>query len=217
MSTPPRRPGQRQRSSSRVVVFLIIIGIGWYLQRSEEAEQENAPPSIPVVEAPSLDPDEEPIQQSATDENTARTPEIKISVPNTEPDEQAPFLVEVSENIFESPAGLVYRSGSVDGHRVDHVLSHAEDIPSKPIHGVFRGDREEIFKLIDDAWKIAQTRGPPQVETEQNRDRTVLTVDMKRPIGYVGGQSGKRQGHPECRKIRLVVEDQNVITAYPMR
>ena len=217
MSTPPRRPGQRQRSSSQVVVLLIIFGICWYLQRSEEAEQKVNPPLIPVVEAPSFDPDEEPTQPSSSDENAARIPEIEIPVPNTEPDEQAPFLVEVSENVFESPAGLVYRSGSVDGHRVDHVLSHAKDIPSKPIHGVFRGDREEIFRLIDEAWQIAQTRGPPQVETEQNRDRTVLTVDMKRPIGFVGGQSGKRQGHPECRKVRLVVEDQNVITAYPMR
>ncbi|MEW4488294.1 hypothetical protein AB1L42_09450 [Thalassoglobus sp. JC818] len=217
MSTPPKHPGRRKQNSWQVVVFLIVLGVAWYLQRSEEAEQKINPPAAPVVETHTSGLDEEPIQQSASDDNSSKLPKIKVPELTNEPDEQAPFLVEVSKNIFESPAGLVYRSGSVDGHRVDHVLSHAEDIPAKPIHGVFSGDREEIFKLIDEAWKIAQERGPPQVETEQNRDRTVLTVDMKRAIGFVGGQSGKRQGHPECRKIRLVVEDQDVITAYPMR
>lgn len=125
-------------------------------------------------------------------------------------------LTEVRPDVFESPAGLVYGPGSREGHRIDHVMRHAADDPERPVHGVFDGDREIILTLLDEAYRIAQKRGPP-VDVEQDDRRTVYTIDMERRVGFVGGESGRRDGHPDATHIRLVLEDRNVITAFPLR
>lgn len=124
-------------------------------------------------------------------------------------------LTEIRKGVLQSTAGLVYRRGSVDGHRLDHVLEHARDNQEKPIHGVFMGGREEILAVIDEGYQIAQKRGPPTVKKEEEGDRTVYLVDMKRKIGYLGGQVGDRKNHPPCRLLRLVLEGNEVITAFP--
>lgn len=124
-------------------------------------------------------------------------------------------LTEIRKGVLQSTAGLVYRRGSVDGHRLDHVLEHARDNLEKPIHGVFMGGREEILAVIDEGYQIAQKRGPPTVKKEEEGDRTVYLVDMKRKIGYLGGQVGDRKNHPPCRLLRLVLEGNEVITAFP--
>lgn len=127
------------------------------------------------------------------------------------------FLEEIRENVFQSPAGLIYQTGSADGHRLQHVLQHARDDLDKPVHGVFTGSREEILALLDEVWTLSQERGPPFVEQTTQGRRLIVTANLEREIGYVGGQSGKRQGNPLCRKVRLVLEETRVITAYPMR
>ena len=43
-------------------------------------------------------------------------------------------------------------------------------------------------------------------------------MNLKRRIGQMGGQQGKRQGNPECRYLRMVIEnDVEVVTAYPTK
>ncbi|QDU39246.1 hypothetical protein Mal4_35830 [Maioricimonas rarisocia] len=130
--------------------------------------------------------------------------------------EDAGLLTELPDGSLKSPAGLLYERGSAEGHRLDHVLRHAEDMPARPIHGVFDGGREEIVAVIDEAWEKTRTRGPPAVVTEQEGDRTIHTVDLERRIGYVGGRAGQRQGHPPARHLKLVLEERSVITAYPL-
>jgi hypothetical protein len=125
-------------------------------------------------------------------------------------------LREIPGNAFESPAGLVYESGGPDGHRIDHILRHADDDLTKPVHGVFHGNRQTILALIDEAYLLTRKRGPPGVRQERQRDRTVYTVDLQREIGYLGGQAGRRRKHPSLRHVRLVFEDRDVITAYPV-
>ena len=126
---------------------------------------------------------------------------------------------EIRNNVFESTAGLVYVPGSADGHRLRHVMKHAKDEPSKPVHGVFDGDgdRDIVFGLIDEAW-IAKLKGGKNVRKQNQGDRTVYTVRMDQRVGYVVGSEGKRQKYPECRYIRIVVERENVvISAYPTK
>ncbi len=126
-------------------------------------------------------------------------------------------LTEVGNNVFESTAGLIYRSGSQDGHRLKHVMQHAKDNPAKKIHGVFDGDRDQILAVIDEAFQMA-TKGDSDVRSEQQNHRRVYTVNLRRRIGQVGGEDGKRQGNPECRYLRLVLENDNeVVSAYPTR
>lgn len=165
----------------------------------------------PAGQAPA--PRLEPLPPAAPERDTSAA---EATSPQTEPGTTF-SLREIGRETFESPAGLVYRSGGPEGHRIDHVLQHARDIPSKPVHGVFEGDRNEILKLIDEAYGIALKRGPPQVTTQQDGDRTIYTVDLKRIIGHLGGESGARRKHPALQHVRLVLEGRNVITAYPLR
>ena len=94
-------------------------------------------------------------------------------------------------------------------------MEHARDNKEKPVHGVFLGNREEILAVIDEAYQIARKRGPPTVKKEEEGDRTVYLVDMKRKIGYLGGKVGDRKNHPPCRFLQLVLEENAVITAFP--
>ncbi len=120
-------------------------------------------------------------------------------------------------DVYVSTAGLRYKRGSREGHRIKHVMRHNKDQPNRPIHGVFNGDRAEIFAVIDEAYSIASKRGPPQVRIKKERNRTIYTVHMKRKIGYLGGQTGKRKKNPPLYHIRLVLEGKDVITAFPTK
>lgn len=123
-------------------------------------------------------------------------------------------LTLIGRDTYESTAGLIYRPERSE-HRIDHVMQHSTDIRSKPVHGVFDGTRDEILALIDEAYNLSRTRGPPQVIKEEQGDRQTITVNLNRKIGYMGGENGARRGHPPLKMIKLVLEDRDLITAYP--
>ena len=126
-------------------------------------------------------------------------------------------LKEIEDNVFESTAGLLYVPGGAEGHRLKHVMQHAKDNPSKEVHGVFDGDRDEILAVIDEAFMMAK-KGGSDVRSEKQNGRRVYTVNLRRRVGQVGGAQGERQGHPDCRFVRIVLENENeVISAYPSK
>ncbi|MEJ7593737.1 MAG: hypothetical protein WKF77_19535 [Planctomycetaceae bacterium] len=104
-------------------------------------------------------------------------------------------LREIRKNVFESTAGLRYLPGSADNHRVRHVMQHAKDDTSKVIHGVFDGDRDQILAVIDEAYQNAK-KGGHYVRSEEQNDRLVYTVNLKRKIGYMGGSEGNAPAIP---------------------
>jgi len=120
-------------------------------------------------------------------------------------------LRSIGRGKFESPAGLVY-----DQYRIDHVMEHTRDNTDKPSHGVFDATtQDEVLALIDEAFDLARKRGPPQVVTEDEGDRTAYTVNLNRKVGRAGGQNGTRRRNPPLQKVKIVVEETRVITAYP--
>jgi hypothetical protein len=125
------------------------------------------------------------------------------------------ILREVSSNRFISPEGLLYTPGSAEGHRLNHLERHTKDMPSRPgSHGVFDGEMEGALKTIDRAYQRAKKN---QKTTKKVDDgRTIYTVDMGGRIGYVGGRNGKRKRNPMARRVRIVLDGNRVITAYPM-
>ncbi len=126
-------------------------------------------------------------------------------------------LKKIKGNIYVSTAGLRYKPAGRE-HRIEHIMRHSKDQPNRPgPHGVFDGDRAEIFAVVDEAYLIGIKRGPPQAKIKKERGRTIYTVNMKRKIGYIGGQTGKRKKNPPVYYIRLVLEGKNVITAFPLK
>ena len=129
-------------------------------------------------------------------------------------------LTKVSGKTYRTTAGLVYTPGSREGHRLKHVAAHFRDDRSKPVHGVFSGSERENFAAIDEAYLIATTdpRDSRRVRRDRERDRTTFEVNLDRRVGYVGGQKGQRSNRElTCTAIKLVLEDDRVITAFPMQ
>jgi hypothetical protein len=210
LNNPDRRRPQNPRWLT-IVVIAVLIGVAVWQQR----QQSPAPEAGKVEVTPTAS--SEPTSDAPTARREVNDSRSAPTTPADRPSAQAKLgqLREIRSDVFESTAGLVYKRGGAEGHRIDHVLQHAVDDPDKPVHGVFRGDRETILALIDEAYQIAQERGPPDVTREQDGNRTAYTIDLGRDIGYGGGQSGARKRNPPLSHLKLVLEGKNVITAYP--
>lgn len=125
------------------------------------------------------------------------------------------LLRQTGPNEFVSPAGLRYTPGSQEGHRLKHIARHLVDAPDRPgKHGVFDGDMSQVLRWLDEAYVLAR-RGGPAVDVHQEDGRTVYEVRFPKPIGYIGGRDGGRRHHPDARQIRLVLDGDRVITAFP--
>ena len=125
------------------------------------------------------------------------------------------FLTEIGRNRFESPAGLVYGSGSEEGHRLKHIERHLEDQPKRPgSHGVFEGDMHAFLVAIDDAYSRAK-RGDKGTKKIQDEGSTIYEASFRKPIGFLGGQEGGRKRNPPLKQLRIVVRGNSLITAFP--
>ncbi|MEI8213823.1 MAG: hypothetical protein WCI02_16865 [Planctomycetota bacterium] len=141
----------------------------------------------------------------------------KTSSPNSPSANDLKFgvLKPIGRERYESPAGLIYGPGSEEGHRLEHIQRHLTDQPARPgSHGVFEGDMTAFLIAIDDAYKRARghAKGTKQREEE---GAIVYEAPFDRAIGFMGGSEGKRRGNPKLNRLRIVVRDRNLITAFP--
>lgn len=125
------------------------------------------------------------------------------------------LLRQTGPNEYVSPGGLCYTPGSLEGHRLKHIQRHLVDDPSRPgKHGVFDGDMPQVLRWLDETYALGR-RGGRGVAMQREDGRTVYEVRFPKPVGYIGGRDGGRQHHPEARQIRLVLDGDKVITAFP--
>ena len=162
--------------------------------------------------ADSLEDDDFVAGQQSGEKGAAVADEAVIQVdPRTEYLKETP----PGSESYLSPQGLRYTRGSQEGHRLKHLERHLADQPNRPgKHGVFQGDMLQVLKWLDDAY--ARGKRKARGTRERTEDgRTIYEVSFDDVVGYIGGQVGKREGNPQCKKIRLVVEGNRVITAFP--
>jgi hypothetical protein len=243
--TPPARRQPRSLKTT-LILLAIVIGYALLQPKLEHWLDTELPPfeeearvdqtdelPAPSAAAPATSrPDSGGADASSDDNRTNRGSAADVAampVPPTDTantpgatatEHETPRLGELRDiggNVFQSTAGLYYRPGSQEGHRIKHILRHHEDDPDRPVHGVFNGDRNEVFAVIDEAYLYTFDHGPPRVTTEKDDGRTIYRIDLGRRIGYVGGQSGKRQGHAAARHVQLILDGAEVVTAYPVR
>ncbi len=147
------------------------------------------------------------------------TPSSRSTAGPKQADEDYKFriLKSIGRDRYESPAGLIYAPGSEEGHRLAHIARHLEDQPNRPgSHGVFDGDMASFLIAIDDAYKRA--RGHAKGTKSRVEDgMTVIEAPFDQTIGYLGGSEGARKKNPKLKKMRLVVRDRNLITAFPIQ
>lgn len=124
-------------------------------------------------------------------------------------------LQETGRNRYQSPAGLIYAPGSEEGHRLKHIEKHLSDQPNRPgKHGVFDGDMEAVVRWIDDAYQRSMRKAKGTSMRDED-GRIVIEASFDKPIGYIGGRDGNRMRQPPAKRLRLVVDGKNVITAFP--
>ncbi len=145
----------------------------------------------------------------------AQAPEAKSTVANTNENLKYGLLRETAPDDYVSPGGLRYTRGSAEGHRLAHLERHLEDDPGRPgKHGVFNGDMPQVIRWLDEAYANAK-RGAKGTSKSVEEGRTVYEVSFSKPIGFVGGRDGKRDRNPDAQRIRLVLDGNKVVTAFP--
>ena len=152
--------------------------------------------------------------QNRTPQKTVTKSQSPRGPPQSKTQKFSGKLAKVSKDILRSETGLIYGPGSREGHRLAHVMEHAKDNPSKPIHGVFDGSQNEIISLVDQAYDRVK-KNHRSVSSSKAGKRTSYSVYFGKRIGYVGGRSGKQKNNPIAKTLVLVLEDERVITAYP--
>jgi hypothetical protein len=127
------------------------------------------------------------------------------------------LLRETAAEDYLSPAGLRYTRGSEEGHRLKHLERHLEDQPDRPgSHGVFYGDMPQIVRWLDESYTRA-TRGEKGTSRSDEGSRQVIEASFSKPVGFLGGQTGRREQNPDLRRVRMVLEGNRVITAFPVK
>ena len=142
----------------------------------------------------------------------------KVTLP-TDANSSGKFaLKEVGRDRYETPAGLLYTMGPRGEHRIEHVMRHAKDQPNRPVHGVFTGggDQDAVLQIVDDAYSLVKSKSPrAKYESSDGKDK--YDVDMQRKVGFDGGQKGKRNNQRSLNKVRMILDGNRVITAFPVR
>ena len=199
------RLGQSGKLSMRWIVGLLVL-VAAYLLLQPVLERSLG------FDLPGLDD----LASETTSSEAKPDPPRRTTANSPAPDELLAILQSDSHQVYQSPAGLRYTRGSQQGHRLKHVMTHARDDPNRTgQHGVFdSNDPVEIVALIDEAYLKAQAGRDTRVQREE--ERTVYDVNLRRRVGYIGGTSGHRKRRPTAQHLRLVVEGDRLITAFPV-
>ena len=217
----------KQKTALAIVVALLIGGYstfrpainqatGWNLpaianqgDAPDGARAEATPPGGPLAskmpqDNGSLEPTGKPDATSTTQAVSNQDSSLKYGL-----------LRELQPDRFMSPAGLLYTPGSAEGHRLKHLERHTADQPGRPgKHGVFDGGMEKTLAVLDQAYEKAKAGVRTTKSTDQGR--TIYTVDMGKRVGFIGGREGNQKRKPMARRVRIVLDGNRVITAYPM-
>lgn len=106
---------------------------------------------------------------------------------------------QLEDNVWRSPAGLIYKADKKFGNRINHVLAHTKTNLLKKKHSVFNFSDEKVLQLIDEAWIMKGN--------SLESDTAVYLINMKKIVG-INGES--------VVKIVVIPGTSEVITAYPV-
>lgn len=204
----------------KILVVIVVVGLAGYTWYTEGKSENGNEVAVFNDDSRSEEPGDaqRPSDRDADfgRTNTDSRDANLDSASNDSASTDSEFLVSIGGDRFQSPAGLIYGMGGGGEHRIDHVMRHARDDPGRPAHGVFHGDRNEILQLLDEVYELIKSDSPA-VDSESSRGNMAYTVKLDRKVGYEGGQKGRRNGNRDLESVRLILDGNKVITAYPYR
>lgn len=182
---------------------------------SDQATESERPSSPDSTSSAGAKPNDRKQADPANRSGQGRGPPAETQSPS-DGDLKFGLLHEIGDERFQSPAGLLYLPmGGSERHRLVHIGKHLEDSPSRPAHGVFDGDMPQVLRWLDEAYGLIKD-GDKRAYQKESGNRDVYDVRFKNTVGYLGGRAGKRKNNPDAYKIRLVLEGNRVITAFPV-
>jgi hypothetical protein len=216
-------PGKSKKTwqSKAVGIGILVLIVGYVLFRPSLEKWLGV--SLPSITNSNQQADNPNDNNSNTDPKPNDGQSGNSNSPNGSPNggssdgSEGPLLTKLQDGGAKLQSGLVF-PGSRNGEtRLEHVMRHDDDQPNRSgMHGVFDGDETDLLEVVDEAYEMILNKSP-RVRAKKEGARTVYDVDMQRRIGFVGGRVGAERRHPAARKVRLVLEGNKVITAYPMK
>jgi len=205
-------------TNKRVICIALVLGAAVYILAQPKLEQWTGLDLPDLIEREQADPNPNEKSPGKKKSDRGESPGFKIDLDSLKSgkNESGFALKEIGKNSYRSPAGLVYTMGPRGEHRIDHVMLHAKDNPSRPVHGVFDAEsQDQVLTLLDEAYKLIKANDQSVDTRKADRGRTEYVIDMPKRIGYVGGNKGNQQNNPATKRLQLVLQDDRVITAYP--
>ncbi|MFT5524250.1 MAG: hypothetical protein ACI9G1_000591 [Pirellulaceae bacterium] len=199
--------------SKAIGIGILVLVVGYVLLRPSLEEWLGVP-------LPSLTESNEQVDPDNADPAPRLSPTTE---PRTQPQDSAgnredePLLRELKDGGAILASGLMFPGSRSGETRLEHVLRHDNDLPRRSgMHGVFDGDETDLLEVVNEAYELILSKSN-KVTSKKEGERTVYDVDLQRRIGFVGGRVGAERSNPEARKIRLVLEGNRVITAFPIK
>ena len=223
-SKSPRKINWKQ-----IAIIAVVLGVAAFkfIDSRREATPQAAGPvngTAQVDVSGEIDLDSELAKNGQSNKGQASKPDLKFkpikdsnsaSTKSSSKSSSGPFLKQQGGKKV-SPAGLVYARS-----RIEHVMRHAQDQPGRSgNHGVFDVNSEDdVFRLLDEAYEMIKSKSREVSKDRQRQGeewKSAYTINMKRRVGFRGGQSGNKAGKPPLSRIKLVLGNgDEVVTAYP--
>ena len=97
----------------------------------------------------------------------------------------------ISQGVWKSDAGLIFKTGTQEGHRISHLFTHT--IPDYKgagvLHSVFSVERKDLLPLIDEAYQVPRNRW---VQAFEQDGVTPIPNGYKIPLDKVVGTSNEQ-------------------------
>jgi len=152
---------------------------------------------------------------ATTSERASKSQSIPEANASGETSSPYNILKNVGNEVYVSDAGIRYTRGSEEGHRIKHLERHLSDIPDRPgVHGVFKGNWKQTLEWIDEAYRRS-SKPDKKTNVRKENNRSIIETEFESPIGFQGGREGARKGNPPARRLRVVMEGDRLITAFP--
>ena len=209
-SSKPRSPANREWwTRKRVACFTLVLAVTLYVLVQPKLEQWTG------IDLPDIVERDEP--GNANDEG-GRGDGWKIENDRASDSDTDRFqLSKIGPDTFQSPAGLVYAMGPKGEHRIQHVMRHCNDEPSRIVHGVFNAKtRTQVLTVLDHAYVMIQSNSQKVHKQMADQGRIEYVIDFPKPVGFVGGKEGAKQGRPSTHRLKMILNDDRVVTAYPI-
>lgn len=127
---------------------------------------------------------------------------------------EIPFLAELNQDRWQSPAGLVYSRVDASQHRLSLLSAHIREPTDLECQRGFDGDLHQVLVWIDQAYRRFQQGNSGDRANAISNGESVIQIELPEVIGWVRRPNSVDVDSTSW--LRLILHDYEVIDAYPV-